>query len=408
MGLIFLTIAVIPSHQSRAPFSPAALYLLVGVLLSPAVFGLAELDIRSHHKMVEILAKIAVTISLFIDGLKMDSPFTWKKWKNPLLLGGPVMIGCILLVAAAGVWIFKLPWGLAILLGAILAPTDPVLASAVSLKDYEDDDDIRFSLSGEAGFNDGTAFPFVILGLSMLEPHESESWLVWWAAHRLLWAVPVGLLVGYFLGFFLSSRAFKMRSKHTTDCAPNDFLAVGLVAVSYCLAETVGAWGFLAAFACGIGMREEALRRARQTEDSNQDGVEPHDKVIQDIFKFGKTAERLLELALVFVVGLSLTQYFEIRALWLCALLFLVFRPILVQLFLARTARSGKERVLISWFGIKGIGSLYYLCYALSHTQLDGMAKITEIVVSVVAVSILCHTLSVGPIGAILDRNAGK
>ncbi len=206
---------------------------------------------------MEHLTEIAVLVSLFVSGLKLRMPLRHPAWKSAYVLAGPVMLACIAGFAAFCHYLFGLPWGIAVLIGAILAPTDPVLASLVQVNNSRDSDQVRYGLSGEAGFNDGTAFPFVVFGLLLIEQGSlSSGWVGDWALHRLLWAVPAGLGFGYLLGRLIGKLAIYLRARHAdTSMSPNDSLALALIALAYVGAELIGAWGFLAVFAAGLGLR---------------------------------------------------------------------------------------------------------------------------------------------------------
>jgi NhaP-type Na+/H+ or K+/H+ antiporter len=318
-------------------------------------------------------------------------------------------------------------------LGAVLAPTDPVLASSVSVNDAADEDRMRYGLSGEAGFNDGAAFPFVVFALLWLENGSLGSWIGGWALHRLVWAVPAGLLIGYFLGIGLGRFAIWLRSRQQDTEGPNDFLALALIALSYVGAETVGAWGFLAAFAAGVGFRRAEIETVRENPSPEHNGgkeIEDKDAekdsiahppaedligknvteedlkhpskaagvVVSEIISFGGTAERLLEVMLVILVGICLAIYWDARAIPLALALFFIIRPAAAQIFLIKTPTGWRQRLLMSWFGIRGIGSLYYLSYALNHGFNDNVSDAVGITLSVVALSILIHGVSTKPI----------
>lgn len=401
-GILFVVMAISPKEHRRVPISNAFVYLVLGLLLSPLCFNLIDFDLEANSKAVEMITKLAVILSLLIDGLKMTTPFSDKAWRLPIILGGPVMILSIFAVAALGHFVLNLSWGVGILLGAILAPTDPVLASAVSLRNAEDEHDARFSLTGEAGFNDGAAFPFVILGLDLLKAPDSYSWLGIWFAHRVVWAIPVGLLIGYLIGYQLSLWGIRVRERWEHKCAPNDFLALGLVILAYAIAELLGGWGFLAAFACGIGMRRAVQKISNGNDTPEQDKDTASDsatktagQVVDDVFRFGNTAERLLEFAIIFLIGIVLQQHWTWNSFWIAIPLFFFIRPAAVLCAPISVSRS--HRTLISWFGIKGIGSIYYLTYALEYSPLPEQSDLVSLILSTVSLSILFHTLTVNP-----------
>lgn len=174
IGGLMVTMGLIGSIVKRMPIAPSALYLLFGVALGPVGAGLILLDLDDpdHVAALEIVTEIAVLISLFGVGLRLRVRMSYRIWRLPVQLASVAMLLTIAGVCAVAVGWLGLPLGVAVLAGAILAPTDPVLASDVQMADTEDRDIVRFSLTGEGGLNDGTAFPFVMLGLGLLGHHE--------------------------------------------------------------------------------------------------------------------------------------------------------------------------------------------------------------------------------------------
>ena len=180
-GALFVVMALATSVLQRLPLSTSLLYLATGYAVGPAGLGLLDLDPLRSSAVLERITEVAVIVSLFTAGLKLRLPLTtpgglWPRlhpaWRPALRLATLSMVLTVALVAGSAWWLFGLPLGAAVLLGAILAPTDPVLASDVQVDDPSDRDRLRFSLTGEAGLNDGTAFPFVLLGLGLLGLHE--------------------------------------------------------------------------------------------------------------------------------------------------------------------------------------------------------------------------------------------
>ena len=171
-GTLLTVMALAQTTLRRLPLSTAQLYLLVGLGLGPLGIGLLVVDPIEQAKLLEVVTEIVVTLSLFAAGLKLRTPLSDGRWKLPIRLATLSMTLTVAGIAAVGHWALGLPWGAAVLLGAVLAPTDPVLASDVQIESPDDTDRLRFSLTGEAGFNDGAAFPFVMLGLGLLGLHE--------------------------------------------------------------------------------------------------------------------------------------------------------------------------------------------------------------------------------------------
>ena len=216
---------------ARLPLSSAMIYLAAGYALGPDGLGVITPDPTRYARALELVAEVALLISLFSVGLRLGVPLFDRRWWLPLRLAFVSMALTVGLIAAVGVWGLGLSLGAAVLLGAILAPTDPVLASGVQSEPGEDPDQLRFSLAGEGGLNDGTAFPFVMLGLGLLGLHElgPGGWR-WWAVD-LLWATIGGLAIGAALGAIVVNLVVYLRTRHKEAVGLDEFLSLGLVAV---------------------------------------------------------------------------------------------------------------------------------------------------------------------------------
>jgi NhaP-type Na+/H+ or K+/H+ antiporter len=429
VGGLMLLMALLSAYLRRLPITSSAIYLAIGLLVSPLVFDLIDINFIEWRVLFEHLTEVAVIVSLFIGGLKLRLPLRDPAWTAAYRLAAPVMLASIGGAAVFAHFVIGFEWASAFLLGAILAPTDPVLASTVSVNNAGDHDRMRYGLSGEAGFNDGAAFPFVVFALTWMEYDRLGGWIGGWALHRLVWAIPAGLALGYFLGKGIGWLAIKLRSFHQETEAPNDFLALALIALAYVGAETLYAWGFLAVFAAGIGFRRAEIKIVKEhpvpeqdmPEEAKEEHLTEHPPaenlvginikeeelknpskaagiVVAEIISFGDTAERMLEVMMVVLVGICLAIYWDWRALPLALALFFVIRPLATLLFLWKTPTDTVQRLMMGWFGIRGIGSLYYLSYALNHGLNDKIADTVGITLSVVALSILIHGISSQPI----------
>lgn len=432
-GALLLVMALASAWLRRLPITTSFVYLGIGLAIGPLGFGQLRIDFIDGRVWLLHLTEIAVIVSLFIGGLKLRLPFTNAAWGAAVRLAGPVMLVSIFAVAAFAHYALGLSWWLAVLLGAVLAPTDPVLASTVSVDAADDHDRMRYGLSGEAGFNDGAAFPFVVLALLGLSAPLDGDALAGSALHRVLWAVPVGLLFGFRLGKSVGQLAIWLRSQHRDSEAPNDFLALALIALAYVGAEWIGAWGFLAAFMAGVGFRraERGVARANPlppllpalASTNDADGDPPlHGRpaeavvvempgapdlahptiaagvVVSEMVSFGNTVERLLEVMLVILVGVAVGSVWDWRAVPLSIALFVVIRPLAVIALLPGTRTTLLQRGLMGWFGIRGIGSLYYLAYALNQGLDAVAAELVGLTLSVIALSIVLHGASAQPL----------
>jgi NhaP-type Na+/H+ or K+/H+ antiporter len=307
-----------------------------------------------------------------------------------------------------------LPLGAAVILGAVIAPTDPVLASDVQVRHSTDSDRLRFVLTGEAGLNDGTAFPFVMLGLGLLGMHDIGTFGWRWWAVDLLWATSFGLAVGGLFGTIVARIVLYLRQHHQEAVGVDNFLAVGLISISYGVALWCHAYGFLGVFAAGVALRRvERISHSappndfvRQAAGSPQTVHMATDRdaapayMAEAVLNFNAQLERFAEVTLVVLVGAMLTaEMFALRILgWTSVLLFVV-RPLAIYLTLVSSKLSRLERAYISWFGIRGIGSIYYLSYAIAHGLTEGPAEaIIQLTLVTVASSIILHGATATPL----------
>jgi NhaP-type Na+/H+ or K+/H+ antiporter len=320
------------------------------------------------------------------------------------------------LIALVGVVALELPIGAAILLGAVLAPTDPVLASDVRVSGPRDRDQLRFTLTGEAGLNDGTAFPFVMLGLGLLGLHETGEGGWRWLAVDVLWAIPGGLLIGALLGTATGRVILFLRREHKEAVGLDDFLALGLIALSYGTALLVHAYGFLAVFAAGLALRKIEASSvghdqapdevvATVAAEGREEEVATHPEaapayMAQAVLGFTEQLERIGEVAVMLLVGVMISvTAVPSDALWFVPLLFLVIRPGAAAMGMIGSTTTWLQRAFIAWFGIRGIGSIYYLMYAITHGVSEETARLlTGLTLAVVASSVVVHGVSVTPL----------
>lgn len=402
VGALLIVMTMSSSFISRLPLSAAMLYLAVGIGIGPAGLGLLVLDPIRHAGLLERLTEIAVLISLFTAGLKLELPLNDRRWRIPVQLASVSMVLTVAAVTALGVWGMGLPLGAAVLLGAILAPTDPVLASDVQVSDPGDRDRLRFGLTGEGGLNDGTAFPFVMLGLGLLSLHDlgAGGWR-WWTVD-VLWAVTGGVAIGYLLGALTGRAILYLRTHHREALGTDEFMALGLIALAYGVAVLCHTYGFLAVFAAGLALRRigDLPAPAHTTADDRAAAAEAPAHMMQAVGRFNAQLERFAEVGVVLVVGSLLwVVAFRTEVLWFIPALFLVIRPLAVYLGLYGTRVERPQRRLIAWFGIRGIGSIYYLMYAITHELEPALAgRLLSITLAVVVASVVAHGVSVTPL----------
>ena len=416
VGALLVLLALSGSILERLPLSTAMLYLAVGVALGPAGVALVRMDPVDQSALLERLAEIVVIVSLFSAGLKLRTPFSNDRWRIPVRLAFLSMTITVGLVALVGTTLLSLPLGAAVLLGAVLAPTDPVLASDVQVEEPTDQDRLRFSLTGEAGLNDGTAFPFVMLGLGLLGVHEIGAYGWRWLTVDVLWAIVAGLGVGALLGMQVGRLIIYLRREHREGVGLDDFLALGLISLSYGIALLIHSYGFLAVFAAGLALRrterehtpgeepppdvQQAAASAEEVEEVATGPETAPAYMAQAVLGFSEQLERIGIVGLVLLLGgMLLPGELPWAAVWFVPLLFLVIRPLAVWVGLWGGQISGLRIALISWFGIRGVGSVYYLMYAVEHGIPEDVARrLTGITLAVVASSIVLHGITVTPL----------
>lgn len=425
IGVLLITMALSGTSLKRLPLSTAMLYLAAGFGLGPAGWALLSPDPLAYAVILERVAELAVLISLFSVGLKLGLPLSDKGWHLPVRLAFASMTITVALIAAIGIWGLGLPLGAAVLLGAILAPTDPVLASDVQVLEPGDRDRLRFSLTGEGGLNDGVAFPFVMLGLGLLGLHDLGPGGWRWVAGDVLWAMIGGPLIGGGLGALIGRLVVYLRSQHKESVGFDEFVALGLISLAYGLAVLSLTSGFLAVFAAGLAL-QRANRQPKRPSDPVSIEATLQGKVAEEALAthadyagacmtqavqgFNEQLERIAEVGVVLVVGAMLSYIdLTVSAGWIVLLLFLVVRPVSVWLGLLGARVSQDQRILISWFGIRGIGSIYYLMYAINQGLPRPLAEeIIALALSVVAVSIVVHGVSVTPLMALYARRKAR
>lgn len=416
IGALLLLMALARPLIDRLPVTSTIVYLLIGIALGPLWLGAIRINPIQHVTWLLHGAEIAVVISLFTVGMKLRLPLRDRQLRPALFLASISMLLTIALVASAGVALLGLPLGAAILLGGILAPTDPVLASDVQMRDPLDRDRLRLTLSVEAGLNDGTAFPFVLLGLELLARDSAAS--IGWRRFCLggLWGVVGGILIGAAVGYSMARLVLHLNAKRGRPFAFGEYLVLGVIGVAYGLAVRLDAYGFLSVFAAGMAVR--AAERHASGHSAAADaavsaiatgqvpplpaasGATAPAYFAGALLATNEQLERILEVALVLIVGALFPALpLSPRTLWFAALLFLVIRPLAVLPVGAFSHFSRFELGAAAWFGIRGIGSVYYVMFAMDRGLPPGLIEpILGLVLGVVALSILVHGISVTPL----------
>ncbi|WP_413164907.1 cation:proton antiporter [Capilliphycus salinus ALCB114379] len=385
ISLVLLGVTWASGWISRLPLSYALIYLGVGILLSP--YGLNLINLRPNANFLERLSELVVIISLFSCGLKMNRRLNLTSWNITVRLIAGLMPFSIFAVAAISHFLLKFSWGEAILFGAILAPTDPVLASEVQLNHPHDPDELRFGLTSEGGLNDALAFPFVYFGIHWLKDENWQNWFKQWVAVDLVWAIFAGIVMGILvtkLIVWIDRQLLKIRP---TDTIMEDFIAISIILAAYSLTEIINGYGFLAVFVAGIVTRQSYKQEEK-----------PFSQL-----EFIERIEKLLEVATILILGTLLRIEPMIRfapaAVLIAGLLLVVIRPLGTWLFTIGTRYHPLKRLLFGWFGIRGVGSIYYLTYALGEGLQGSVAELMAWSVYItVIISVVIHGISSTPL----------
>ncbi len=424
LGLSLLVTTVLPHVSRRVALSPPM--VLVGIGLAVGLLPLGDevsLQPEDNRDLITHVTEFTVLVSLMGVGLAIDRVLdvrSWRSWRtwSPvwrlLLVTMPLTIlGTMLL----GWWVAGLAPAVALLLGAVLAPTDPVLASDVQVgepltedeeearHDIDEDDDIRFALTAEAGLNDGLAFPFVHLALLLLAGGfglaDAGTWIGWYVVGK----IAVGVGVGWGAGWLFGRQAFHARNENLRLAeAGEPLLAVAALVASYGAAELVGGYGFLAVFTCAVALRSSS--RAHSYQRAMHAVVE--------------RLERLMTLLVLLVLGMAMTRglldHLDWRGVAVSLALVLVIRPLAGYVGLAVRARSEHddggldrgETAAVAFFGVRGVGSLFYLGYAVTHEHVPDEPWLWSTVAFTVIVSVLLHGVTATPAMARIDERRGR
>lgn len=388
IGLLLLGVTLGSGWIKRLPLSYALIYLVVGVLLGN--YGLGLIKIRPETQFLERLTEFVVIVSVFGCGLKINRPLKLWAWQSTIRLIGILMLISIFSLGLIAHYLLGMGWGAAILLGAILAPTDPVLASEVQLSHVEDKDELRFALTSEGGLNDSLAFPFVYFGIYAFKDPDWNNWFAKWVAIDLLWAIAAGIVMGIIVAKAVVWIDHKLQKRRPVDDLMEDFVALSIILLTYSLTELVNGYGFLAVFVAGLVVQRSYFGQ--------------HDKRMAQL-EFTEQIEKLLEVTAIVILGTVLLinpmLKYAAQSLLVAGLLLLLIRPLGVWLSMLGASLPKKTSSLMGWFGIKGLGSIYYLTYALGKgVSGEPAAQIAWITYTVVVMSVIAHGISAAPLMA--------
>lgn len=396
-GAIILVTAWLPLVMKALPLSLPMACIALGMLLalSPLSYVVAANPLE-NRAITERLTEFAVLVSLMGAGLKLDRPLSRQGWMvtwRLLAISMPLTIASIALLSSG---LLGLGLASAILLGAALAPTDPVLASDVQVgpPNSEDEDDVRFALTSEAGLNDALSFPFVYLAIAVaLSQVSHDPWLAEWLAIAVIWKLAAGSAIGWLSGRALGYLTFRVSQSRRLSKTKDGLVAIGITCITYGVTELAHGYGFLAVFIAAVTLRSTERRHSYH----------------EELHDFTEQIERLLMMVILVCFGAAIAEGTIFQALTWPVVLFalatvLFIRPLAGMVGLASSPHPLEERVAIAFFGIRGLGSFYYLAYALGQVEFEHAETLWVTVSLVVLLSVLLHGVAVTPAMVYVDR----
>jgi NhaP-type Na+/H+ or K+/H+ antiporter len=399
LGLATLAAALLPRLLGRAPVSMPMVFLAAGFVGFSVLPGLPDPDPLEHATITEHLTEVCVIVSLMGAGLALNRPLGWRSWSTTWRLLAVAMPLSMLAVGVLGWAALGLGAASAVLLAAALAPTDPVLATEVQVSEPVTDgdaadDEARFALTSEAGLNDGLAFPFTYAAIAMSAVGGAPGvWLPEWFLVDVVWRVALGVLAGLAVGWALGRVFFSSVSERLglTEKAEG-FVALAATFLAYGAAELVEGYGFVAVFVCACTVRTAERQHGYHAV----------------LHKFVEQIERLLTVAVVVLLGGAVARGLLDEVGWpevlVAAAFLLVIRPLAGWVALSPGKTGPGERAVIAFFGVRGVGTLYYVAYALEHGSFPGEGRLWGIAGLVVVGSIVLHGVGATPVMARLDR----
>ncbi len=381
LGAVVLLVSWAPIGLRRLPFSLAMVCVILGFLLFNARLLSFDPNPRTYDTLIERMSELALIVALMGAGLKLDRPFGWRSWSNTWRLLGIAMPLTIVAIAWLG-WVgFGFSLAMSMLLGAALAPTDPVLAAEVQVGPPRsgDNDEVRFSLTSEAGFNDALAFPFVHLAILLSVAATASSVPIGdWFASDVGWRLGAGGLVGYLAGLVFGRLVFSSR-RFSLSNAGDGLVVLAATLLTYAACELVHGYGFLGVFICGLTIR------------SAERSHEFHEVMHQ----FADQLERLLMMLLLVLLGGAIARGVLSSLSWsdvlLSVLILFVVRPISAWVALIGSGVPSSDRLLIAFFGIRGLGTIYYAAYAINHGSFGNSERLWAVISVIVLLSIFVH-----------------
>lgn len=385
-GISSFGMAFMPAITKKTGISYSLIYVAAGALIYliwptslPSPLPLENGKLTVH------LSELIVIISLMGTGIKIDRTFSFRNWSTPLKLVSITMLLCMAVCGLLGYFMLHLALPAAVLIAAVLAPTDPVLAADVQVGPPEEkvESETKFALTSEAGLNDGMAFPFTWLAITLaLTAAGQDRQLLHWFGYYFLYKIAAGFVLGWLSGKIAGFLIFTISEKYRLIMPTDGFLAVSLTLCTYGITEALHGYGFIAVFVAGFTLRHSEKSHGYHKE----------------LHSFTDQIERvLLGILLIFFGGalaVGILKPLNMQIVLFSCLFLLVVRPLIGYLSLVGSAMHWKERLAISFFGIRGMGSVFYLAFALDHANFGQKEELWAVVAFTVLLSIVMHGLT--------------
>lgn len=400
IGIAALGMAWMPAFTKKTGISYALIYLILGAVVY-AVFKdeLPVPDPRKNSDYALHLSELVIIISLMGTGIKIDRPLSFKKWQSPLRLVTIGMVACIAIAGALGYALLSPNLASALLLAAALAPTDPVLASDVQVGPPNEKTrfETKFALTAEAGMNDGLAFPFVLLAIALDKVADPGPGNLWhWLGYDFLLRMVVGIVVGHLIGRLLGYIIFRVSDQYKSLETRDGFVGLSLTLLVYGVTELLHGYGFMAVFISALTLR------------NYESGHHYHSR----LHAFTDQTERIMLAIVLILFGGSLFSGVLDALNWkmvMFSILFVFFiRPLTSYLSLAPSKIHSREKWVISFYGIRGMGSIFYLCYALKEARFTYADELWATVTFTILLSIVVHGLTATRVMAYMEERFAR
>ena len=397
-GSVVLLTAWVPMLLKKHPISLPMICIAIGfVVASTPLSPLVSLNPLENLYLTQRLTEFVVVVALMGAGLKLDRALSWRGWESSWRLISIAMPLTIIGIAFVSWMVLGLNVAASLLLGAALAPTDPVLASDVQVGPPQSgqEDEVRFALTSEAGLNDGAAFPFVFLAIAIaLSQGSVEPVFAKWFLIDVLWKVGAGVSIGWIGGKAMGHLTFRLPDRFKLSETQDGFVALGITCLAYGSTELLHGYGFLAVFVAAVAFRS----------------VEHRHNYHKNLHDFSEQIERLLMMVLLVCFGAAIAEGSIFRALsWQViitgGLILFAVRPLSGWVALAGYPVPASERAVIAFFGIRGLGSFYYMAFALGLAKFEQPQLLWSTVCFVVLSSIVMHGVTVTPVMRLMDRH---